>query len=205
MKLDPEKERISTVSVLPIYTYDQPVLRKKAKAVKATDDALARFVDDMFETMHNANGIGLAANQVGSLQRLIVVDISDMEEWKEVKPLVLINPLVIEEEGLLVMEEGCLSIPEIKEEVERPESVRLQYKDMEMQDRDLRASGMLARVIQHEIDHLNGVLFIDHVGALKRKLLRGRLNKIRRGECDVNYPIVGGTVDHREPRSVESR
>jgi peptide deformylase len=194
--------------MLPIYTYNQPVLRKKAKLVKAIDDGFVNFVDDMIETMHKANGIGLAANQVGSLQRVLVVDVSEVLKEKEESgniasdeippearsPLVMINPAILLGEGELVMEEGCLSIPDIREEVKRPEAIQVKYKDLKMQENELFADGLLARVIQHEIDHLNGVLFIDHLGKMKQKLLKGRLNKIRKGEIEVSYPIVGEAI-----------
>ncbi len=183
------------MSILPIYTYDQAVLRKKAKLVhpENVDRAeLRKFAGDMFETMRSANGIGLAANQVGALRRVITIDVSEMEETKGLAPIVLINPVVETEEGAAVIEEGCLSIPEIRDEVERPEFVRVRYLDLELKDRELQAEGILARVVQHEIDHLNGVLFIDRLTAERRKLLRGRLNKIHRGEIEVSYPIVSG-------------
>ncbi len=183
------------MSILPIYTFDQAVLRKKAKLVhpdKVDRDQLKRFAEDMFVTMRSANGIGLAANQVGSLQRLITVDVSEMEETKGIEPIAMVNPLVEVEEGAVAMEEGCLSIPEIRDEVERPEYIRVRYLDLGLKERELRAEGILARVVQHEIDHLNGILFIDRISAEKRKLLRGRLNKIHRGDIEVSYPIVSG-------------
>jgi peptide deformylase len=170
--------------------YGQSVLRKKAKPVRSHDDELIKFVDDMFETMRKAGGIGLAANQVGVFQRVIVVDVSEMEETKDQVPIALINPEVLSEEGEYTMEEGCLSIPEVREEVDRPEVIRVTYKDLEFKDQELVASGLVARVILHEIDHLNGVLFIDYLDPAKKKLLRGRLNKIQRGELEVSYPIV---------------
>lgn len=183
------------MAILPIYTYGQPVLRKKAKPVLKVDDKLVKFVQDMFETMHTAHGIGLAANQVGSLHRVIVVDVSDMgDEYIDAKPMVLLNPEIVSEEGSWAMEEGCLSIPDIRDEVERAETIRVRYKDLEFKDHQLTASGLLGRVLLHEIDHLNGVLFIDHIGKIKRKLLTGRLNKIRRGEVDIEYPIVAEVV-----------
>jgi peptide deformylase len=184
------------LSVLPIYIYDQAVLRKKAKPVWTADDEVIRLASDMMETMRLASGIGLAANQVGSLHRIIVVDVSGLEETRDTKPLVMINPEVLQESGTLVMEEGCLSIPEIRDEVERSETIRVRYRDLGLQVQELEADGLLGRVILHEIDHLNGVLFIDHLGAVKRKLLRGRLNRIRRGEVEVNYPVVMGTEAH---------
>jgi len=193
------------VAILPIYIYDQSVLRKKARVVhpeKIDRDELHRLGEDMFETMHLAGGIGLAANQVGSLHRLIVVDVSDMEETQGIPPIALVNPVVVSEEGKWPMEEGCLSIPDIREEVVRAEKIRVRYKDLNLADRELEASGIFARVLLHEIDHLNGVLFIDYLSADVRKLLRGRLNKIRRGEIEVSYPVVAGTApaEHHKVR-----
>jgi len=106
-------------------------------------------------------------------------------------PIILLNPVVVSEEGSMAVEEGCLSIPDIREEVERPERVLIRFKDLDFSDREIECDGILGRVLQHEIDHLNGVLFIDRISAEKRKLLRGRLNKIQRGEVEVSYPIVG--------------
>jgi peptide deformylase len=178
------------LAVLPIYVVDQPVLRKKAKPVRGVDEKLAKLARDMLETMQKANGIGLAANQVGSLQRIIVVDISGMEETREVPPVVMVNPVVMEEEGRWLMEEGCLSIPDIREEVERAENIKVHFQDLDFTERVIKADGLLGRVILHEIDHLNGILFIDRIGSVKRKLLRGRLNKLRRGDFEVAYPVV---------------
>lgn len=185
------------MSFLPIFTYNHAILRKKAKSIRRVDESLAKFAADMLETMRTANGIGLAANQVGSLQRMIVVDISGMESDRipvesaqAEKPRVFLNPEVVFEQGKVTIEEGCLSIPDIREEVERAETIRVLYKDLDFEDQELEAGGILARVILHEIDHLNGVLFIDRISAIKRKLLRGRLNKIARGEIEVAYPIV---------------
>jgi peptide deformylase len=148
----------------------------------------------MLETMRKANGIGLAGNQVGLLQRIIVVDVADADEFKNVPPLIMLNPEVVGEEGEWAMEEGCLSIPEIREEVVRPETIHVRYNDPDFEQREIEARGLLGRVILHEIDHLNGVLFIDHLSGLKRKMLRGRLNKIRRGETEVTYPIVAESL-----------
>jgi peptide deformylase len=194
------------VAILPIYTYGQPVLRKRAKAVRNVDENLKKFVDDMFETMHHASGIGLAANQVGSLDRVIVIDISDVDDKPhegvgeaadtverkngDVTKLVLLNPEVVATEGAWEMEEGCLSIPEIRDEVERAETVRVRYRDLDFAENEIEASGLLGRVLLHEIDHLNGILFIDRLGVMKRKLLKGRLNKVQRGEIETKYPVV---------------
>jgi peptide deformylase len=178
------------VAILPIYLYDQSVLRKKARPVKSASDEVAALASSMLETMHGAHGVGLAANQVGSLDRVIVVDLSGIEEMKDFKPLIMLNPEVVSEEGKWLLEEGCLSIPDIREEVERAEKVRVRYRDLSFAECMIEAEGFLGRVILHEIDHLNGVLFIDHLNPVKRKLLRGRLNKMKRGEVEVDYPVV---------------
>lgn len=196
------------MAILPIYLYDQPILRKKARPVKAVQDDLAVLGANMLETMHKANGIGLAANQVGSLDRIIVVDLTGMEDAKDFVPLVMLNPEVVSEEGTWVVEEGCLSIPGIREEVERADRIRVRYRDLTFAEREIEADGMTGRVILHEIDHLNGVLFFDHLNAVKRKLLRGRLNKIKRGEVEVDYPIVSDGADlpkHAAVHAIEKK
>ena len=179
------------MSILPIYTYGHPVLRKKAKPVKTAGHGLAEFVEDMFTTMQNAGGIGLAATQVGSLQRVIVVDVSEMgEEGQGHPPVAMLNPVVVSSQGTRIVEEGCLSIPDIRGEVERVDAITVRYHDLALQEHELTADGILARVILHEIDHLNGVLFIDYLGTVTQKLLTGRLNKIRRGEMEIGYPFI---------------
>lgn len=178
------------MSVLPIYLYGTDVLRKKAKPVAQVTDDLVTLVMDMFETMHAANGIGLAANQVGRLERVIVVDISDLEETKHIKPLTLINPVILSQNGKWRMEEGCLSIPELRGEVERAETIRVRFRDTNFAEQEIEAGGLLARVILHELDHLNGVLFIDHVSKEKKKELKEGLNKIKKGEVEVPYPVI---------------
>jgi peptide deformylase len=182
------------VSVLPIYIYGQSVLRKKARPVRKPAQEISVLASDMIETMRKANGIGLAANQVGDLRRVIVVDAGVIAESEEIPPVAMINPEILAEEGSWTIEEGCLSIPEIREEVSRAEKIRVRYLDGGFNVQELAAEGLLGRVILHEIDHLNGVLFLDHLGAVKRKLLRGRLNKLERGEVDVDYPIVGNSL-----------
>lgn len=175
---------------LPIYTYNHPVLRKKARLIKSPTPDLSRLADDMLETMRKANGIGLAANQVGSLQRLVVIDMNGSEGVENFEPLALFNPVVSDEEGKWVLEEGCLSLPELHDEVQRAERIRVKYRDRNFDEREIEASGMFSRVILHEVDHLNGVLFVDHLNMLKRKLHKGRLNKIDRGELAVEYDVV---------------
>lgn len=159
-----------------ILLFGSPVLRIQAKAVEVINDAVRALVDDMIDTMEEAEGIGLAAPQIGESLALCVVNNGLIEEGSE--PRAYINPVIYEEMGSEVMEEGCLSIPDIREEISRPETIRLKYLDIEGAEHDELCSAMLARVLQHEIDHLNGILFVDHLSTIKRKLLDKRLKKI---------------------------
>ena len=172
------------MAALPIYVYGTEALKKKAKPVKEISDKTIQLIQDMFETMHSSNGIGLAANQVGVLEQILVIDLSDMEEYKETKPMAVINPQVIEEEGEWEMEEGCLSLPEIRDVVNRPEKVTVKFHDANLREQRIEASGMLGRVLQHEIDHLNGILITDHLSSAKRALLRSKLKKISKGDFE---------------------
>jgi peptide deformylase len=178
------------MAVLPIYTDGSPVLRKKALYVRRMSDDVIQLIMDMFETMREASGIGLAANQVGILQRIIVIDVSQVEGMEEINPLALINPEVTEKQNSCKMEEGCLSIPEVRDEIERAQMIRVRYKDTNFQDQEIEANDLLARVILHEIDHLDGILFIDYLSPEKRKIHAEILRKIHLGELEVNYPVV---------------
>lgn len=178
------------VSLLPIYLYGSEVLKKKApRMTEVTDDDI-RLIQDMLETMHEASGIGLAATQVGELKQLLVIDLSDSDGRTEMKPMAIINPEIIATEGMVEIEEGCLSIPDIREAVKRPEKITIRFHDTTMTLQELTADGMLARVIQHEMDHLNGVLFIDHLSTAKRTFLKNKLRKIAKGEVDIDYEFV---------------
>jgi peptide deformylase len=178
------------MAILPIYTYGAPVLRQKASPVaKVTNDTI-RLIMDMFETMRKANGIGLASTQVGSLERLIVIDVSESEGCEEIKPFVLINPEVLSETDSCVMEEGCLSIPNVREEVERAERITVRFRNTNFEEAELDASGLVARVILHEIDHLNGKLFVDHLTGEKKKVHSDELKMIQRGEVESDYPVI---------------
>ncbi len=178
------------MSALPIYLDGTKPLRKKAKPVSKIDDATLKFIMDMFETMHSADGIGLAANQVGVLQRIIVVDVSFIEEYEDIKPFALINPEVISEEGKCIMEEGCLSVPDVRGEVERPKKIVVSYKDTNFKTQQIVAEDLLARVILHELDHLNGVLFVDYLPKAKKLELKEAIEKIQNGEVATKYPVV---------------
>jgi peptide deformylase len=163
--------------VRPIVIMGDPVLRTKAADVTVFDDELRGLVDDMFETMYHAEGVGLAANQVGVLQRVLVVDVRD-EKTPEAGRMALINPRVVESTSNTDKEaEGCLSIPGIEEVVERPWGVWVEAQDVRGKKVRVPADALLARALQHEIDHLDGVLFLDRVSPLKRKLLMKKWRK----------------------------
>jgi len=161
---------------LNILEFPDPRLRKKAVPVDVVDDDLRRLIGDMFETMYAAPGIGLAATQVDVHKRLLVADVSrDMSE-----PHVLINPVILEKDGVTVTDEGCLSVPGYFEEVERAEHIRVRFLDREGEEREMEAEGLLAVCIQHEMDHLEGKLFVDYLSEAKRLRIRKKLEKERR-------------------------
>jgi len=154
-------------------------LRRKTSDVEEIDHKIRAFVDDMIETMYDADGIGLAAPQVGEVLSICVIDNGLIDD--EMSAKAYINPHIYDDEGSVVMEEGCLSIPDIREDVTRPEIIRLTYLDIDGVEHDEKCDGMLARVLQHEIDHLNGVLFVDRIGPVRRKLIDKRLKKLAEG------------------------
>jgi peptide deformylase len=167
------------MALLPILTAPDPRLKKKSKPVEAVDDELRQLMDDMLATMYDAPGIGLAAPQVGVLKRLVVLDI-DREDVKT-GPLFLVNPEIIEaSDEDVTYEEGCLSVPEHYSEVARPAKVRVRYLDRDGKPQEMACEGLLATCVQHEIDHLDGVLFIDHISALKRNMILRKLLKARK-------------------------
>lgn len=163
--------------VRPILIWPDPILKQKAKPVARVDDALRTLVQDMFETMYAAEGVGLAAPQVGVLQRVIVLDTSPRQP--ESKPLAMINPELIALEGKAVYNEACLSIPGEAEDVERAAKVTVKYLDTEGAEQTLVCEGLLAIAVQHETDHLNGTVFVDHVSTLKRGLIRKRMLRVK--------------------------
>lgn len=165
---------------MPILVAPQAVLRQKTRLVRPEDmSELRTTIPRMFSAMYQAPGIGLAAPQVGLSLRFAIVDVSDRDEGRN--PIVLINPEVIAEtDGMAAREEGCLSLPNQYAEVIRPEAVRVRYQDMEGKRQELEADGLLATCLQHEIDHLEGILFVDHLSTLKRNMIMRRLAKEQR-------------------------
>ncbi len=163
------------MSKLAIVNIPDPILRKVADPIERVDDALRRLADDMVETMYDAPGVGLAAPQVGVSRRMIVVDTAEDDSKK---PLVLINPDIVRLGAeMRIYEEGCLSIPDVKVEIERPSILTVQFLDRDGKPQTLAADGLLATVIQHEIDHLNGRLIIDFLSRLKRDIIVRRFRK----------------------------
>lgn len=185
------------MAVLPIYTYDASVLRSKTRTVEKPGPQIIKLALDMLETMKAAHGIGLAANQVGAGHALFVIDLSESEGHKNFQPIIAINPVITDRWGdPIEMEEGCLSIPDVRAEVERPEFIHLRYRDTNFVEKEIEADGLLARVIQHEFDHLQGVFFTDYLKGLKKRLLLPTLAKIKRGDVDAEYPLAA--VEHMQ-------
>ena len=167
------------MSKLTILEFPDPRLRKKAVPVEHVDDDLRALIDDMFETMYAAPGIGLAATQVDVHRRLLVADVSADKD----DPHVFINPVITEQDGVTVTEEGCLSVPGYYEEVERAEHVRIRYLDRDGAEQEGEFEGLLAVCVQHEIDHLDGKLFVDYLSEAKRQRIRKKLEKGRRHQA----------------------
>ncbi|MCF6281849.1 MAG: peptide deformylase [Candidatus Polarisedimenticolaceae bacterium] len=175
------------MAILDILRFPDPRLRNKAQRIEQVDAALRRLVDDMLETMYQAPGIGLAAIQVNVAKRLVVIDISEEKD----QPLVLINPEIIESDGSEEYEEGCLSVPGVYETVKRAERIRIKAQDRQGVPFELETDELLAICIQHEIDHLDGKLFVDYLSSLKRQRIRKKLEKEGRQDAPAEAP------DHR--------
>lgn len=164
------------MSIKKILTFPNPVLRQQTEPVTLFDDSLRQLAADLAETMYAAPGAGLAANQIGICRRVVVIDVSSSKEEK--KHLVLVNPEIIEKEGCQTDEEGCLSVLDLTAKVERYSKLLVRAQDLDGKTWEFPAENFFARVIQHELDHLNGVLFIDHLSPLKRSLYKRRLKKV---------------------------
>lgn len=179
------------MAILKINTYPDAVLKQKALPVTTFDAKLAQLAQDMLETMYDAPGVGLAANQVGVLQRILVIDVDyeidakegeedpALRQYKNKNPKVIVNPVIGKKAGSILFKEGCLSVPGFYEEVKRSKTLDLQYQDLKGQPQRLAAEGFLAVAIQHEIDHLNGLLFVDHLSPVKKSLIQGKVKKER--------------------------
>lgn len=177
--------------IYPIVVYGDPVLKREADEIEEGSIDVIKLRDDMFETMYEASGIGLAAPQIGKSIRMFVVDGSPLEEeGMENFKKVFINPEIVWEEGdKWNFEEGCLSIPGIREEISRHSKLRINYLDEHFVEHEEEFDGMKARIIQHEYDHIDGVLFTDYLSPFKKRVLKGKLNNISKGKCDADYKI----------------
>ncbi|WP_121666240.1 peptide deformylase [Mesonia aquimarina] len=184
--------------ILPIVAYGDPVLKKKAKDIPEDFPKLQELIDNMWETMYNAHGVGLAAPQIGRSIRLFLVDASPFaededltdEERKQLKSLkkAFINPQIIEEKGdEWAFNEGCLSIPDVREDVFRKPEITIEYVDEDFNKKTETYDGLAARVIQHEYDHIEGILFTDKLSTLKKRLIKSKLQKIAKGEIRIDY------------------
>lgn len=178
--------------IYPIVVYGDPILKKPAEDIEKGSIDVKQLVADMFETMYNASGVGLAGPQIGKSLRIFVIDGEPMDEenLKGFKK-VFINPEILDEEGdEWSFEEGCLSIPGIRADVFRPEKLRIRYYDEDWNEHEEEYEGIAARVIQHEYDHIEGILFTDHLTSLKRRLLKSKLTSISKGNVKADYRIA---------------
>jgi len=178
--------------IYPIVVYGDPVLKKRAQDIEKGEVDVKELSEDMFETMEGAHGIGLAAPQIGKSIRMFVVDGSPMEDDDMVGfRKVFINPEMIDETGEeWAFEEGCLSIPNIREDVSRKEKIKIRYFDENWEEHEDEFDGMKARIIQHEYDHIEGVLFTDYLSPLKKRMLKGKLQNITKGKMKVDYRVA---------------
>jgi len=180
--------------IYPIVVYGHPVLREVAEDVKKDHPGLQQLISDLFETMYNAEGIGLAAPQIGKSERVFVIDgsaVADDEPELANFKKTFINAHIIEKTGeMSPMKEGCLSIPNLKEEVKRESHIRITYYDENWEFHDETYDGYVARVIQHEYDHLEGIMFVDRAGSLRKRLIKGKLAAIGKGKFDSDYKTI---------------
>lgn len=176
--------------ILPIVGYGHPMLKKVAEPISSDCDGLATLISDMYETVKETGGCGLAAPQVNRSIRLFIVDTTDIKDVPQAR-ITFINPEILDTFGEnKVYKEGCLSIPGIAEEVIRPECVRIKYMDENFEEHEAEFTGLVSRIIQHEYDHLEGRTYIDHVGQLRKTLLQSKLRDIMEGRCKVNYAMI---------------
>lgn len=179
------------MAIIPITVYGDKILRQKSKPINSVNDDLIDKIKNMFDTMRNANGIGLAANQVGYSESVFVVDLKGVEGYEKFKPMVFINPeIILQSDETTIIEEGCLSLPLIRAEVERPEKIKIRFLDTDENIKEIEADDLFARVILHEFDHLNGKMIPDRVKEEIKKQLQPELEKIKKREIKIDYPIT---------------
>lgn len=179
------------MAVLPIALYGDKILKKKAIRISKVDAKILTLINDMFDTMHNADGMGLAANQVGSHKSIFIFDLSSVKGFEKTKPMVFINPKIVEySEDTRVLEEGCLSLPGIRAKVERPAGIKLLYQDIDLKEHLLEDDDLFARVIQHEYDHLQATFFTDRLDDEGKKMVKKLLLRIVARKIEIEYPVT---------------
>ncbi len=188
--------------VREILVWPHPLLKQKAQPVKAVDDSIRTLVKDLFESMYAADGVGLAAPQIGVLKNVIVLDTTPRQP--EAKPVAMINPEILELNGQTVYREGCLSIPGEAEDVERALTITVRYLDEQGAEQVLKTDGLLAIAVQHETDHLKGIMFVDHISALKREIVRKRMKKFQATIEEEKKEAAAGKSS-KKSRSAEAR
>jgi len=191
--------------ILPIYTFDHPVLRQETSQIEDDSAELQKLIKSMILTMRNADGLGLAANQVGKSLAMTVIDLKNVKGWEDGDSLVLINPALIGTEGESVYDEGCLSLPGIREEIVRPEKIGVKFLDRNLKEVEMEVDKLLARIIQHEIDHLHGKYFIDYLSPFKLSLLKPKLSKMTKGTVETEYPLAPPFVHHAKKKGKVKR
>jgi peptide deformylase len=181
------------MSILPIVLYNDQILRAKSTLIESDSKKLQKLIDDMFDTMYEANGVGLAAPQIGQNIRLFVIDADVMVEDTDEKaygPLIFINPEIVSNgDTMIEYEEGCLSLPDLREKVTRPDKITVKFLDKKFVEHKMEFAGWMSRVFQHELDHLDGILFFDYLGSFKKRLIARRLNQIDAGEVVADYEV----------------
>jgi len=179
------------MAIIPITVFGDKILRKKCQPIKKVTDEIIVKIKNMIDTMHNASGVGLAANQIGYSESIFVVDLNGVDGYKDFKPVVMINPeLLLESEEKVIYEEGCLSLPTLRADVERSEKIKIKYLDTDENIKEIEVEDFYARVILHEYDHLIGKMIPDRVSSSIKKKLQSDLNKIINREVEIDYQIT---------------
>lgn len=180
------------MAIKPIYNCFHPILNKPTEFFQNIDGESFSIARDLQDTLQSiSNGIGLAANQIGYNKSILLIDVRKIEEFENMQPIIMVNPeIILHSDKVIEMQEGCLSIPDLYEDVTRPEQIQVRYWDLNQKEIIKEYNGYIARVIQHEIDHLEGILYFQHLSPFKKTLIKNKLNKIRKGEILPDYPFV---------------
>lgn len=195
------KNQRNYMAVLPIYNSFHPIMKQKTKQVLEINDEVKKIVADMFETMYyTKRGVGLAANQVGKDISVVVIDVHTVKGFENELPITMINPVITEySDEKEICEEGCLSIPVLYDDVERSLNIKIKYLDITEKEIERTATGFLARAMQHEVDHLNGINFYDRLSPLRKSLAKSKMKRLKKGDYDVDYFMINADgTEHPE-------